>query len=164
MQGLRAASPACSTVSVAMKTVLALVLAATTAVSAHAECSLTSQRQPEVSKLLNEAGGWSFKKYDMVCDKLRRANAAVVVLSGSAVLDNRSIGWATVMLKDRDSSVMTSDFSSSTTKTHSYASQNKADALMLEALNDALDDWRVLDQAVDKLHEARRTTLGTRAR
>jgi hypothetical protein len=35
---------------------------------------------------------------------------------------------------------------------------------MLEAINDALNEWRVIDKAVAELNEARRATLGTRAR
>jgi hypothetical protein len=147
-----------------MKSVFALVLAATTAFSAQADCTLYTQRQPEVSKLLRDAGGWSFKNYDEVCAKLERANATVVIHSEAVVLDNRSIGWATVMLKDRNNGVMTADYTSSSTKTNSFASQNKADALMLEAINDALNEWRVIDKAVAELNEARRATLGTRAR
>ena len=148
-----------------MKSLIALIFAAMTAATAYAECTLYSTHSNAVSKQLKDAGGWAFDRYDTVCAKLKKANAAVMILSGSAVLDNRSIGWASVVVKDKESAIATSDYSSRSTQTNSYASQDKADALMWEAVNAALNDWGgVLDSALVVLEEARRATSKARVR
>ncbi len=138
-----------------MKRILGLVIAATSAFSAHADCVLHSTRQPSVTKLLNQHGGWEFANYERVCEKLKRANASVNIVSDSVVLGNQSIGWASVMVKDKNSSVMTSSYSSMSTYTNGYASQDKADEMMWIAVNDALNNWRDLDKALASLDQER---------
>lgn len=145
-----------------MKKIIAFAIAATAAFSAHAGCIIYTSRSQEVSQLLNTHGGWDFDNYDRICGKLDRANAGVQIVSDYVVLGNQSIGWASVMIKDRNTSVMTNSFNSMSTFTNSYASQDKAKELMYLAINDAMKNWTALDQAVDALNKERREILKAR--
>lgn len=137
-----------------MKRLAALVIVTFTAFSANANCLLHSYHTSEGAKLLNSKG-WNFANHKTVCEKLRQANAAVQVISNHAVLGNQSIGWASVMLRDKDTNLMAIEFLSTSTRTNSYASEDKARELMWEAMNDALNDWDRLDNAIEDLKKER---------
>jgi len=110
-----------------------------------------------VVKLLAE-NGWNAKKFDAICPKLNRANAELLIDGQATVLGGASVGWAVLMLKDRDSNVTTSDYSSKSTSMNTgVASMDTAEALLYSALNSALDAYNV-DDALVSLDDARRKT------
>ena len=132
---------------------LALVLA----MDAQA-CSL-SRATPnnEIARLLRE-NGWGATKFKTVCEKVTRANAELLVDGNATVLGGASIGWAIVMLKDKNSNITTSDFASSSTYVNTRnVGMNVSSNLLYSALNDAVDAYDV-DAAISSLDEARSKT------
>jgi len=73
----------------------------------------------------------------------------------ATVLSNRSIGWAILGLKDRDTEIGTSDYGNAYTAVHEHASQDVADQRMVFAINEALGTWTELNQAIARLDEVR---------
>lgn len=139
-----------------MKRILGFLTAATTMLSANAGCILYTTRQPNVTNLIREHGGWAFANYDTICEKLKRANAGIYIVAESAVLGNQSIGWASVAVKDKDTGIMLGDYPSMSTYADSYASDDKARELMWHAINDAIDKWDGgLDNALASLNQER---------
>lgn len=143
-----------------LKKVITMCLLGLLATSANAECYITSVRDNSVSAAFSKFGGWRFDSFDRVCEKLKRANARIQVIAQSVVLDNRSIGWATLSVVDRDTGIGTSSYATMNTQVNSYASQDKADQVMVDAMNAAAQDWNGLDQALAELEEERRRARG----
>jgi hypothetical protein len=69
----------------------------------------------EVRRLIKKYDGFDFPKIVEVCEKLKTANARIEINGVATVLGNRSIGWVVLTLRDKDSGVSTSDFSSHNT-------------------------------------------------
>ncbi len=134
--------------------VIAMALLATSVAHANG-CSLISLRTQELAQKFKKHGGWVAPSFEEKCEKINRANARVLITSGSAVLANRSIGWANVNAMDKNSNIMTNDYSSSITSVHSYASEDKSDELEVDAVNSAFNEWTQLDQALAALEKER---------
>lgn len=126
------------------------------AFSASAECMITSVRSAKQSAAFKKYGGWSFNNYDQICSKLNRARARIQINATASVLANHSIGWASLSVVDLDSNVGTSDFASFNTQVHTYASQDKADEIMVAAMNEAADNWEGIDEALAILENERK--------
>jgi len=118
-------------------------------------CSVNYNSSTEVVLKVVRQNGWGFDNYDQICQKLAAANAALVIDGQATVLGNKSIAWATVSLKDKTLMVFTNDFGGSSTKTNDYASQDKAEELLMQAINSAVDSMGV-DKALRSLAESRR--------
>lgn len=127
------------------------------ALSANAECRITSVRGDEISTAFKQYGGWKIpeQKFNQICAKLNRARARIQINGMATVLINQSIGWASLSVIDFDTGVGTSDFASMNTQVNTYASQDKANELMVSAMNAALMDWDGLDKALVALNEER---------
>ncbi|WP_147400245.1 hypothetical protein [Achromobacter sp. K91] len=70
---------------------------------------------------------------------------------------NRSYAWVSIGVEDAaNGNFMTNDFATSRTTMNDYASADKADALLWEVLNIALNEWDV-DPAIAALHKVRKT-------
>jgi hypothetical protein len=95
-------------------------------------------------------------KYNRLCEKLNRANARIQINAQSSVFANQSVAWAVLTVLDRDTSIGTADFASMNTQVHTYASQDKADALMVAAINVAAPNWNDLDKALASLDNERK--------
>lgn len=98
---------------------------------------------------------WGFSNYDAVCEKLRRANAVILVKGDATVLGNKSIAWATVNLKDGDLMIFTNSYGGNSTTVNGYASIDRAEQLLMQSINDAVDSMDV-DSAIRSLNEARK--------
>lgn len=105
------------------------------AVPAQAQCSLTSVREATIWQAFTKHVGWTFQSFEQVCQKLNRARARMQINAMSTVLVNQSIGWATPTVVDRDTNIATVSFNSMNIQVSIYASQNKADKLMVLAIN-----------------------------
>lgn len=150
------------------KTIVALL--SLVSLSAHA-CNIFHTADTKVSTQFSKLGAWSTdkglseEKYISVCKKLQQANAEVQINATGAVLSNMSIGWASLSVKDRKLGIATSSFASLSTQVNTYASQDKADELMVSAINQALQNWDQLDKALEKLDQERaRIKAASRAR
>lgn len=129
--------------------------------NAHAECNITSVRDRVVAKAFDTYGGWStdrgltIEKFSEVCKKLVRANARLQIDGMASVLSNQSIGWASLSVKDMDTSVGVLDYGSANTQVNTFASQDKANEIMVDAINAALQNWDSLDRALEVLQSER---------
>lgn len=141
-----------------MKKVFLLSVLSFLAFSVSAECRITSVRGDSGRATFQKNGGWYFDKYDQICAKLNRARARIQINAMAAVLANQSIGWASLSVIDFDSNVGTSDFSSRSTQVNTYASQDKADELVVIAINEAANNWHDIDKALEALELERRKT------
>ena len=132
-----------------------LILCAFSASFAGLACDVTHSTADENVRKIVKENGWGFHHYDAVCEKLRRANAALVTDGDATVLGNKSIAWATVGLKDKELMVFTNAFGGSSTKTNDYASMDTARKMLMEAINSAVNNMD-LDKAIQSLNENRR--------
>lgn len=134
---------------------LALVAALCAAPFQAGACSVNYNTSTDLIVKIVRQNGWGFDNYDQICQKLAAANAVLVIDGQATVLGNKSIAWATVMLKDKSLMVFTNEFGGSSTKTNDYASQDKAEELLMQAINSAVDSMG-LDKALRSLAESRR--------
>jgi hypothetical protein len=137
------------------KSLVALILLAAS-VSASADCTLFSTRNENISTILKKYGGWTFDNFNAVCTKLAQAHARIQINADSGVLANQSFGWAILTVVDAETGVGTSSFGSSYTEVNTYASQDKANELMAEAINNAAQEWSHLDDALASLEQERK--------
>lgn len=155
-----------------MKHKLLFSLLALFSMTAHAGCTINTLYSTDVGKIFKNHGGFDFpgtkltnEKFNAICEKLRKASARVQVEANAVVLSNRSIGWAVLSLKDRDTNVATSDYSQINTSVNDSASQNIAEQRMVFSINEALSDWAEIDKAIMALDAERkraRAVLGKR--
>jgi hypothetical protein len=138
-----------------LKKILLMALIFAVAQSVKAECSITSSDNGIVHKLLQQRG-WNFPKFNSVCEKLRRANANIVIDGDASVLVGVSYGWANLSVIDKKTGLGLGDHTSAYTEVNTYASQDKAEELLYEAINNAANDWDGLDIALAELSEKRR--------
>lgn len=138
-----------------MKKILVAVVLSMAAMSANADCMLSSVRDESIARDFKLAGGWTFPSFEKVCEKLKKANARVQINAASSVLANQSIGWATLTVVDFDTAIGTSDYATYSTQVNGYASNDKAIQLMGDAINAAAENWVDLDKALVALEEER---------
>ncbi len=138
-----------------MRKILLAALIFTAAQSAMAQCSITSNRSDTVGKLL-QSRGWNFRNFDIVCEKLKRANAVINISGDASVLAGMSYGWALLTVADRKTGLGINDYTAGHTIMNTYASQDKAYDLLYEAINEAANNWDGLDNALATLNEKRK--------
>lgn len=139
-----------------MKKVFLLTVLSFLAFSVSAECQITSWRDDRDSAAFKKYGGWYFDNSDQLCAKLNRARAGIQINSMATVLLNHSIGWASLSVVDIDSGVGTPAFASKNTQINTFASQDKADELMVAAINSAAEKWDGIDKALAILESERK--------
>lgn len=122
-----------------MKKALVSLLLASCAFSASACTVYFSTASDVVRKVVRTSDGWAFDDYDAICEKLREAGVELAISGDATVLGGRSIGWAAVSLKDRKLNIQSLAFGGSSTRTNDYASMDKAEVLLFEAINQAIN-------------------------
>lgn len=149
-----------------MKNHLLFALLAAASFGAQASCSINSVQDKQVSSAFDKHGGWNFeaKQYDALCQKLRANRARLNIQAMSSVLGERSIGWAALSLLDQDSAIGTTSFGSLNTVANTYASDDKAAQIMVQAINNAASDWAGIDQALAALEAERKRVRDPAAR
>lgn len=127
------------------------------AVPASANCTIyRDTASPQVFKAFRANGGYTFKNFNEVCEKLRKANAKIVIHGASGVLVNRSYGWASISVADKESShIVINSFSSYSTNINEYASSDQAQSSLWISINYALENWEHLDEALAELRQVR---------
>ncbi|WP_432263121.1 hypothetical protein [Cupriavidus sp. TMH.W2] len=141
-----------------MKKLILVAMMSGFALSAHAECKITSVRSDEIGAIFKKYGGWTFseEKFNQLCAKLKSARARIQIAGMASVLNNNSIGWASLSVLDFDTGVASTDFNSMSTQVNGFASQDKANELMVAAINSAAEDWNGIDKALASLQEQRK--------
>jgi len=132
---------------------------------AHANCSITRWTNSDhVIQVFKENSGYEFQNFDMVCNKLRKANAQVVIHGSYGVLLSRSYGWVSLGVADKDRYyINTNAFGRTSTSMNDYASDHIARKQLWISLNNALNGWDTLDQALAELNKARQAARKTAA-
>jgi hypothetical protein len=125
--------------------------------SAYADCAIVRVTSADkVRQALKHGGGYSFGNYDEVCEKLRRANAVIVISGSDGVLANRSFAWASIGVADAvNQNVMVTAFSTNQTIMDEYASAHLGPELLMSAIDNALNSWTELDTALAELNNVR---------
>lgn len=127
--------------------------------NASANCTIFRLTSSDhVNQVFKENDGYSFRNYESVCAKLRKANARITINGQYGVLTNRSYGWVFISVADKNNDhLIVNDFSQTMTFTNSYASNDKARELLWLAINDGLNTWDTLDKALARLNQVRQT-------
>lgn len=136
----------------------ALVLSLLVSFSANAACKLISNTTSIIQEARRTAGwdGWRFSRYDEICEKLRKANAQLVIRGDATVLNGVNIAWAIVEIADINP-LLTSGTSSSNTRTNKMVgSQDEANKLLIESIEDAANGLSI-DNGIRDLQQARAT-------
>lgn len=113
-------------------------------------------RTEEIANTFNRYGGWNFRNYDILCKKLKKANAKIIVHATSIVLLNNSIGWAALSVGDIDSGISTLDATSYDTNIYSIGNKEKSEEMMVGAINNAANNWLAIDDALAALEVERK--------
>lgn len=133
---------------------------------ASANCTIFRDTDSDaVQTVFKENNGYTFKNYEEVCSKLRKANAKIVIKGSYSVLSNRSFGWVNISVADKASDhFIINSFSQYITQVSEFASDDTARKQLWIAINDGLDKWDSLDHALAELNQARRAMRKTAAR
>jgi len=128
---------------------------------AKADCLIHSMKVSNDVERVFKANGvvYKFKNHSVICNKLKKANAYVVIDGFSSVLAGMSIGLASIYVGDRNNHhVIIPYLGNKHIHVNSYASIDKARELLLYAINDALNEWGDdLDEALTSLESARQS-------
>ncbi|MBD9400992.1 hypothetical protein [Comamonas sp. CMM02] len=140
-----------------IRRVLAGVCLVALALPASASCTIYRETSsPQVDKAFSANNGYTFKKYHEVCEKLRKADAKIVIHGSSGVLVNRSYGWASISVADKaNSNLVINSFSGYSTNLNDYASSDQAQQSLWIAINYGLENWEKLDEALAELRQVR---------
>ena len=117
------------------------------------ECKITTVTSTKINQMIG--GGLKIKNYDKICLKMKAANASFFIDGSAFVLSNKSIGAATIMLRDNKLQIIAADESRSQMKVYPDASQNVADQAMFESIIEAINNIDI-DKALQDLDAARK--------
>lgn len=137
-----------------LKKLMVAVLIGAAPVSVSASCETSYTANNEIVRAV-KSNKWGFQNYDQVCQKMREANAEFLISGGATVLAGRSITWATVLVKDKDFNIVSTDYGGSSTQVDKIPGTDIAVRNYRLAINNAIDSVD-LDRALEALDEARR--------
>lgn len=137
-----------------MRQIILAIVLFSAAFSVNAECRITYSAPDDVTEGLTQHG-FGFKKYEVACNKLKKANAKLMMVGMATVLNNVSVAWATVRVADKITEVSANDHVGIATQVNTHASQDKANEMMIEAVNIAADTID-FDSAIKDLDKARK--------
>ncbi len=140
-----------------MKTFFVLAFLTSMSFGAQAACTIVSVADARTDNTFNRYGGWDMdiKKFEVLCEKLRKGRARVTMLAMATVLGERSVGWASLSLVDATTGIATTSFASKNVVVDPYASQDRAERQMVKAINNAAESWDI-DSAIAELDLERR--------
>jgi len=131
---------------------------------AYADCNLKMDfNKSDHAKYEKYHGGpnehlFTGERYDWLCEKFKQAHAEIRIVAQSTVMQNKSIGWAALSVKDLDTGIATTEYGYRVTNIDSYASQDRADQLMVGAILQGLQEWDTVDVALQSLENERKRT------
>lgn len=134
----------------------AIALSLFMSLSASATCTLTSNTTNTIQEARRSAGwdGWSFSRYDEICEKLRAAGAQLRIRGDATVLNGTNIAWTLIEVADINS-VLTSGISTTDTRTNKgVGSQDEAYKLLVESIETAANALNI-DLSIRELNKAR---------
>ena len=96
----------------------------------------------------------NFSKHNLLCERLRKENAALLISGDAGVLDGISIAWAVVGIVDKDGAIFTSSGSGSNTRIGAQGSMDEAGNLLVQVINESIRGMD-LELAVTSLNRSR---------
>lgn len=142
-----------------MKKLLISALFLATTIDAHA-CSVEMTSASDSVMEAVRKNGWGFDNYQAICQKLNSNNAQLFINGQATVLDGRSIAWAAVSLSDKNLPIVTSDFGGKSTQLNQYASMNKANEILIDAINGAVNSMDI-EKSLTSLNNLRKKVKAT---
>jgi len=127
----------------------------------QADCLIYSfQVSDDVRAIFRENNSeYYFKNFDVVCDKLNKNKARLVIDGQAVVIQNRSVAWVTIVVGDNEESgylvVYSGGMRNIMTSTDANTSTSRE--LLWMAINEVLDNWTSLDVALAELNKARQS-------
>lgn len=113
-----------------------------------------------VAQVLNSNGGWNFSRYNEICEKLQKNSAALTIIADNGVLQNKSFAAVTIGLKDLDTFSTTTAWGASHFRLSDIANGAEAQKMLYLALNNAIENWQTVDEALQQLEISRRFDRG----
>jgi mannose/cellobiose epimerase-like protein (N-acyl-D-glucosamine 2-epimerase family) len=101
-----------------------------------ADCSITYTADARMSEVI-ERDHFAFDGYETLCSALQAADLKLDIIGDKGVLNDRAFAWVSVRLA-RESTTVTSDFVSETTKIATPADDATATKIAMHAINDSL--------------------------
>jgi hypothetical protein len=141
--------------------VCAALLTAASFNCASANCIITHLASSySVKEAFGSNNGYTFSNYEPICNKLQKANAQIFIDGGYGAMLERSYGRATIFVVDRNNPrLVITDFSTSMMKMSNVTESAKGKELLWLAINDALNQWTKLDDALSELNGARKKVV-----
>lgn len=144
-----------------MKKLLISVVLFGSAFNANAKCSIDwDTASPKVRAVMMKPTDFYFANYNSICEKLNRANAKINIIGDSGVLTGRSFAWVNISVEDKKLPIIIDSYGSSSTKLDGAANTPRAEELLWESINSAVENLLV-DQIIQKLDETRLTIKST---
>lgn len=142
---------------------IALIALSFGAAQAQAECVIISSAGNATNEVFLALGGWSVdrglnvEKYNEVCKKLEKADAAIEISAMAKVLAGEyTVSWAQLAVKDKSTSIGGIDYAKKVVRISNEGTQQKANEDMVVAINTALSSWSGIDLAIETLEQERK--------
>lgn len=128
--------------------------------SAHA-CTINYTSANEgVTQVLKSNGGWNFSRYDEICQKLQKNSAALTITATNGVLKDKSFAAVSIGLKDFDTFSTSASFGATHFRLSDIANGAEAQKMLYLAINNAIENWQTVDEALQHLEISRRFDRG----
>ncbi|GGE68168.1 hypothetical protein GGR41_000590 [Paenalcaligenes hominis] len=136
------------------KTIVTAALVFSAPLYADSQCVTKIYSRQDVLYELKKQG-WGYDNYDLICEKMRAANAEFLVSANAMVVRGKSVTWAVVSVKGADSSIVAVNNMGHSTLVDDTPSTNIANSNYMVAIDQAIGALDI-DKAIADLNEARR--------
>lgn len=140
--------------------ILSGVLFAQVAHAGKSECIIqTTINGPQLNVAIDQAGGLDPINYDTICNKLKIADAKLIVQSDSIIStigNGVTVGWVMVGIAEKNGLLQTYINGYQLTDVSTIPSSGEEKRILLRNLNVALENWTGIDKAIDKLNDLRK--------
>ena len=137
---------------------LLMTLSALTYAGSASACTVRNVTSENTREIVTQHGGWPIS--DAKCDLLNKNNLMIMVTTRATVLAGTSVGWAVVMLTDKNHVISDEERSSTYVNSAAQPSMDLANGLAYSALTDAIEGLN-FEKAINEL-KARQKAGGAR--
>jgi hypothetical protein len=124
-----------------MKKTFAVLMFLLMSSSANA-CTVASfTSSPEVIK--SRGRMFEFKNYTAICERLKAANAGLLITGDAGVLEGNSIAWAAVSIVDKNGGIFSNTGSGSSTHLGHQGTMNEAQSLLGQVIDESVDRMNI---------------------
>lgn len=120
-------------------------------------CSINfSSTNASVTQVLKSNGGWNFSRYEHICNKLEAHSAGLLITANNGILNDKSFASVTIGLKDIGTYTTSDSYGSHHFRLSDTANGAEANLILYMAINNAINNWQTVDEALQELEIARR--------